>query len=234
MTLRHSHRQAACNDMMNDMTRATLRRGRSRVVGLAGLAFATLAACSSSPPPPPDAYINATLGPAHDANNDNLCMFGSNSPALTIGVNPGGSTGPTAQPDGSTQPQAGVVNVVCSVTGSFQVSLTAVLAATPLAAGGNLVITGHVDASSGGTVSATIGAGDNGNFSASNCTVTFTYNGGKVPTSPAVAPGRIWGHLSCPTMSSTSGKMVAISTGTASMTEVCDVEADFRFENCAS
>jgi hypothetical protein len=229
MTLRHFHRQAVCHDT----TWARLRRGRSRVVGLAVLAFApfaAIAACSSSPPPPPETYINATLGPAFDASGHLTCGTNIKAPVLTIGANPGGSTAPKTQPDGSTQPNAGAVNVACSVSGSFVVNLTAVLSATPIALGASLTITGNVNASSGGTVSAALSTGNFGNFGASDCTVTFTYNGGKIPTSPVIAPGRVWGHLSCPTIGSTSGMMV----GSPSTTEICDVEADFLFENCES
>jgi hypothetical protein len=44
---------------------------------------------------------------------------------------------------------------------------------------------------------------------------------GPVPASPPIAAGRIWGHLRCPH---------AFDNETPSV--VCDVEADFMFENC--
>ena len=47
---------------------------------------------------------------------------------------------------------------------------------------------------------------------------------------PPIAAGRIWSHLSCPQMASTSGKSKVIN-GKA-VTEACDIEADFLFENC--
>jgi hypothetical protein len=36
---------------------------------------------------------------------------------------------------------------------------------------------------------------DQGPYAETNCTVSYTYQGQPVPVSPAVAAGRIWGHI---------------------------------------
>ncbi len=63
------------------------------------------------------------------------------------------------------------------------------------------------------------------------CTITYEYDPGgspggvagdvPVPTSPPIAAGRIWGHIKCPH-----------AFDNAMPSVVCDVEADFLFENC--
>jgi hypothetical protein len=63
------------------------------------------------------------------------------------------------------------------------------------------------------------------------CTITYEYDPGgspggvagdvPVPASPPIAAGRIWGHIKCPH---------AFDNATPSV--LCDVEADFMFENC--
>ena len=196
-----------------------------------------VAGCSNSPPPPPETYINATIGPARDSNNNNLCTYGSAKSALQIGqVAAGsattGSMGPIPQADGSSQAGA-PVNVLCTVAGGFQVSLTARLGAAGSSAGGGLSVNGHIDVDNGGTnVSASLSAPDTGGgFSSSACTVTFRYAGGSVPVSPPIAGGRVWAHLSCPTMTSTD--LMVVMIGSTQVTEQCDVEADFLFENCS-
>ena len=72
--------------------------------------------------------------------------------------------------------------------------------------------------------------GSGGLFSEDDCTIVARYNGGAVPASPAVAPGRIWAHLSCPRMVNESG--VVVPANGASTAATCDGEADFVFENC--
>lgn len=221
--------------LRNSRMWAALRQRGLRAAGLALPACTAVAACSNSPPPPPDTYVNATLGPARDANNNNLCSFSSQKSALAIGVvdmNSGAAKTPLPQADGSSQAGAGV-NVQCSVTGGFDVSLEAVLAPSSANGGGSLVISGHVDPDNGGSsITSSLNSQDvGGNFGSSACTITFKYLGGSIPTSPAITAGRIWAHLSCPTMQSTDLKSVMI--GTTQVVETCDVEADFLFENCA-
>jgi hypothetical protein len=182
-----------------------------------------------------DVFVNATIGPAYDANNNNVCVWGSTRAALTIGANGGVSAAPTTQADGSSQDQdGGLVGVLCSVTGAFDVNLSAGLGPSGIAAGGVLQIFGHVDAGNGGTnVTATLGAPNaDGNYGPSACTVTFKYDGGAVPASPAIAAGRIWRHVSCPIMLS-ENPPVMVAIGSTQVVETCDVEADFLFENCS-
>jgi hypothetical protein len=67
-------------------------------------------------------------------------------------------------------------------------------------------------------------------YLSSDCSITWTYNGAFVPAAPPVAPGRIWGHLSCPNAISIS-LMTSLPDG-ATIHDTCDTEADFLFENC--
>ncbi len=192
------------------------------------VAAAAIAACSSSPPPPPQAFVNATLGPYIDpTSKQNLCSNGSPRPVLQIGVATGG-TGPIRQADGSNQFD-GNVNVQCSVTSGFEVSLTAALGGLM---GGQLgPITGHVTSASGGTgISGSINVNLQ-SYTASNCTIAFTYNGTTVPVKDPVAPGRIWAHLHCPSVVN-AGHAVLLPDGTTS-SETCALDADFVFENCS-
>jgi hypothetical protein len=73
---------------------------------------------------------------------------------------------------------------------------------------------------SGGSVLVTFKSAVWGPYLQNDCTMTFTYEGAPVPATPPVAPGRIWGHVSCPAAVGADG------TG-------CDAEADLLFEQCA-
>jgi hypothetical protein len=202
-------------------------------VGLSLLACAALASCSNSPPPPPNTVIEAKLGPSRDAMNNNLCSLGNLKDVLTIGTFTG--TLPTPQPNGGSQ--GGGVAVSCTVSGGFDVTLTAVLGGD--LGGGSITIgTGHVDPSTGSQhIPGNLSTMVDGSFSG-DCSIAFTFNGGAVPVqngTPPIAGGRIWAHLSCPKMSNTSGQSVIIPSGQsqASVTEICDAEVDFLFQNCS-
>jgi hypothetical protein len=194
--------------------------------------FATFAfvACSSSTAPPPEAYVNFTLGPHLDGMGNNYCSVAVAQQELLIG-NPRGGTTPQTQADNSSQLNGqfdGNITVACAVTGGFNVVATGSLGGTM---GGTVQLSGSVSAGSGGSKDIQASFTQNGTSYAENdCSITFTYEGGNVPVTP-IAKGRIWGHLSCPTMVNPSTPKL-LSNGTQ-VQETCDGEADFLFDNCA-
>ncbi len=222
--------------------RTVLRRYRSWLACLAMPAFAATSACSSSTQPPPDTYVAATFSPAFDAMNNDLCLgVSSSTSALTIGTLITGSVGPITQSDGSSQSDGTTgsqpVNVLCSVAAGFDFAAQAVVGPNPSDAtqlNGSIVISGTADATSTATtdIQATISSLPNGGqYSESDCSLSPVFHGGTIPTSPPIALGRIWSHLSCPKMASTDGKSVKING--LVQTSMCHLEADFLFENCS-
>jgi hypothetical protein len=72
--------------------------------------------------------------------------------------------------------------------------------------------------------------GQLGRYTSDSCTIAFTYDGAPVPLNPPIAPGRIWGHLSCP--NAQRGDISIMSPDGGVTPATCDTEADFLFENC--
>ncbi len=194
-------------------------------VGPALVTALALVSCSSAPPPPPDAFVNLTLGPHVDMAGNNLCSNATVTPVLLIGTSTGGA-GPHIQADGS-QNGNGNVSVSCTVRGSFDVSLTAALGGT---IGGSMEISGHVTASNGGSNINASFTSNGLSYSETDCTIAFTYNGAPVPTKPPIAGGRIWAHLKCPSMANPAHQQ-RLADG-SQVSETCDGEADFLFDNC--
>ena len=162
----------------------------------------------------PDGFVAATLGTGTTSTS---CPLAAVMPWASIGTATGGKP--------STTESNSSVTIACSVHASghgFDVSLSAV----PTGQGGSFTLTspagqgavtvagGQVDVNFGGTQAA-------GPYEQSNCTLSFTYQGGPVPDSPSVFPGRIWAHVSCPAAQDQGG------------TDTCDGEADFLFEGCS-
>ncbi|HEY6462471.1 MAG TPA: hypothetical protein VIY73_20020, partial [Polyangiaceae bacterium] len=179
-----------------------------------------------------DAFVQATMGPGPQSPNT-LCQLGTTQPWLAIGAATGDD--PTRVKDGSTQ-SGEAVHVACTVQPSgsgFDVDLSATLAGLQ---GGSLTITspsgqGAVTLASGATgLTAVFQSAQGGTYQSSDCTLTFQYQGGPVPDSPAIAPGRIWGHVSCPA-AQRSGQTVPGPDG-GMQARQCDGEADFLFEDC--
>ena len=168
--------------------------------------------------PPAGVFVNATLGPHLDANNNDLCPYGSPMTVLQIGT---ASVTPIPVVSGGTF-QGAPVAVACAVTGGFALNLTAGKEGF-----GQMTIDGNVDLTGGAAIAATI-ISSGITFTEANCTIAYTFMGSPVPTTP-VARGRVWGHLSCPSM--TDGQQRLINGGRLAQ-ETCDGEADFRFENC--
>jgi hypothetical protein len=183
----------------------------------------------TSPEPPVDTFVNASVQPA---GMSHVCPWSSMTQWLAIGT----ATGmmPTKVANGNSQGN-GRVSAACTVhqDGSgFDIELNASLTGE----GSVTIVTsgaGAVTAAKGATgVSATFEAGSKGNFSATDCTITFEYNGAKVPANPPVQSGQIWGHLSCPDLQRTDVIMMGADGGVENAT--CDGEADFLFEYCGT
>jgi hypothetical protein len=199
------------------------------------LACALSSACSSSSTPVPEAFVGATVGAG---GNGVACNFASSQQWLDVGsVPPSPCVGcvPNTQKNGGSQ-NGNAVNVACTVAPSgngFDLDLSATEEGN---AGGSLVITspagqGSVTSTGGSGITAAFGSGAFGNYRSTDCTISFTYNGETVPTMPPIAAGRIWGHISCPSAQQ-SGKTRPNPDGGAAVTEQCDAEADFLFQEC--
>jgi hypothetical protein len=176
---------------------------------------------SSSGGPSPDAFVQAIVGAKPQIPTAG-CSLNLSQELLLLGTPSGGK--PTTVQDGESVGGQSV-QVTCRVTSvgsGFDISLDATFAgpyggSLSILSGGGL---GEVTPSGGLTIAGTFQNGSVGRFGDSDCTITFTYDGAPVPDSPPIAPGRIWGHISCPNASDeTHGGR-------------CDVEVDFLFENC--
>ncbi len=153
-----------------------------------------------------------------------------NSPTVIVDI--GEATGVDAKPvtvaSGGSEMGGQPVTVDCSITASgsgFNVQLGAEQLGP---GGGSLSITSPfgqpLDPVNGGAVSVGWTNVLVGTYSETDCTLTYSYQGGPVPPSagPPIAPGRIWAHVSCP----------MATDAEHSPPYVCDGEADFLFENC--
>jgi hypothetical protein len=166
-----------------------------------------------------------------NAAEPQFCPFGARAAWIDIGA-PTGSM-PTTAPDGAHQ-GGERVSISCSVhatSGGFLVELNAALSGI-----GSITVfsdptQGPVDPIAGGkTITATFESAQVGRYASTSCAITFTYEGGRVPESPPIAPGRIWGHLSCPNAQRADILIMTPDGGVTNAT--CDTEADFLFENC--
>jgi hypothetical protein len=179
-------------------------------------------ACSSKPPIPPDAAIASELGAGTQAGATMMCPLGIGMSWIAIG------------PDTDTTISTGShylgdpVTVGCTVhsTGSaFDVTLSALLG------GQGSISVSHANISSDTTqvnmnVQGSFARGNTGDFVESDC--TFDFGGQPTDLDPSktagaplgVAPGRIWGNLTCP-------MIVNNEDG-----NVCLAQAEMRFENC--
>ncbi len=211
----------------------------SRVLVGSVVVALTALACSSSSSgggtgvpdgagPPPDAFIAAEVGGGGGTCN----LPGPNTTWLPVGiatmdkpttVTSGGSTG------------SGTATIACTVHPSgngFDIDLSVTVAGTP---GGNVTIgspagEGAVTMSGGTGITASFTSGTMGPYSSSACTLTFTYMGQPVPVSPAVATGRIWGHIDCPDATVAGQTTTGPDGGPAEVG--CPASADFLFEQC--
>jgi hypothetical protein len=166
----------------------------------------------------PEAFVYARVTAPTGASCPGSAM---SAPLYEVGESTVGT--PTPSPSVSIS-NVGSLTVNCAVHAvgnGFSVNLVATQVG---AGGGSMTITspasqGAVTTSGGSPLSASITSTVNhAMYSSQNCSLTYAYNGSPITALPAVSPGRIWGHLSCP----------AATGGTGS----CDVEADFLFEKC--
>jgi hypothetical protein len=173
--------------------------------------------------PVPDAFVSATVA----AGAGGACNVSSSASVVTLGAALGGGSKPSTVANGG-ESSGAPVNVACTVVldnGGFDVSLSA----EDLGSNGGSVTIQSVGMGSvtlsggGGTVSADFNGPAVGHYTESDCTLSYTYDGGPLPASAGmpVAPGRIWAHVSCPR---------AELVGQTGVT--CDAEADFLFEDC--
>lgn len=169
---------------------------------------------------PPDAYVAATVSAGSSAPS---CPVGASAnPWLAIGTATAGK--PTTMIPGDSA-GGGSVAIACTVRAAgtgYDVQLSAGIVG---GAASSVTITspagqGAVSTTGGSGITASFSSAidGGGTYAASDCTIAFTYQNAPLSVSPAVAAGRIWGHLSCP--HATMGG------------PVCDAEADFLFENC--
>jgi hypothetical protein len=194
--------------------------GRAFVVAIAS-SIALAAGCSSAPPVA-QAFVQVTLSPTSGGS----CVgVGATTTIVSIGTPAAvGSNNPTRVPDG------GTVHISCSVKGSspnFSISLSARSDST--VTGGSLSITGAgITSDSGNNAGGMnlngifVGTAGYGEYSASDCTLTYSYN--NAPNVGGIAPGRIWGHVNC----------VGALNESSMPPSSCNVDADFVFENCGS
>lgn len=192
---------------------------------LVGFGSVGLLACENTPATPQVA-ITADLRQqgSTPAGFDSCPTFGTGGSWMRIGEFRGPTKDETSVVvDGADQNGANV-SIECSVAPGgkgFMVDLTAELAG---AEGGSVRIQGDFSTSGEQTgVNAVFQRGDFGQFSASDCTVTY-YNTETEDESKAsfrgVAAGRVWGFLRCG------------ATVNASSKKACFATAQFRFENC--
>jgi hypothetical protein len=176
-----------------------------------------------APATPPDAFVAAQLGGGPECNlatpDTGWLVIGTATSSKPTTVTDQGSTG------------AGEVSVVCSVIPSgsdFAISLAAQVIGSGNA---SLTITGMVMADGATGVSATFFDSAHGAaYDAADCTLSTTYMGQPVPISPAIAAGRIWGHIDCPDAIQT-GQPTGPDGGPTTI--ACAASADFLFENCS-
>jgi hypothetical protein len=185
------------------------------------LTCTAVAACSKTPAPP-DAYVIATVGAGADPT---ICTSSSTASFFAVGQT-NSSNFPMTVASGS-----GAVTVECTVKqggDGFDVQLNARL---PGSQGGAFTLTGHVNASGGtglhGFLSSAIDA-----YTASDCTVTYTYNNFPIAKDQTVASGQIFGHVDCPVATTTGTTEIPLPDG-GSAVETCHASADFLFQNCS-
>jgi hypothetical protein len=190
-------------------------------------ACVSVVACSKKPATE-DAFVAATVGPG----TNNLCPVPVGTGVVTVGAMQA-STEPMTVPVGEEG-----LSVDCSVHANgdgYDIQLSA---STPGSQGGQLIVSGHVNADSGGMVSAQFASGPaGGTYTATgSCALTYTYLGQPIAAGHRITAGSIFAHISCTDAEnqggSVSGQQVMTADGGVS-NAICDGEADFLFSNCS-
>jgi hypothetical protein len=208
------------------MTASIVRRALFAVL----VAAAGAPACSTSSQPP-EAFVAAFLQAGANAA---LCHYATQTAWVDVGVATGMQ--PTTVADGHQQMGANVT-VHCSVhpNGSgFDVQLNASLRGQGSLTINSPIGAGAVTLANGGTnIPGTFeNSNRSGNpYTSQTCTITFMYDGAGIPVSPPIAPGRIWGHISCPAAQETE-ETVQLPGDGGMQFQTCDGEADFLFQYC--
>lgn len=174
------------------------------------VAFAGVLGCSSDAPPATRVYINSDLGPGN--NGSAICQI-SSAPWIQIDNNGGSVTNGEAATSGAR------VAAQCTVTsagdGSFTVYATASIQGTT---GGSVTVSGKFTTSGAqSNIHGVFQRSDTGSFEEADCTVDYSGN-----PNMGVASGRVWGKLSCPT----------ITKKDSNPPRACSGNAEFKFENC--
>ena len=198
---------------------ATMRPMMRLCPSLATLSFAAfLCASCSSPPPPPDGYITSTLGTStSDPTSTSTCNINApDSPFITIGT----AANPVA--DG-TSFGGTPIQVDCQVhsTGGNSYDVDLSISEGPSGGLGGITLSGTLTTSTGPQTTITSAAfnktnqGEYSLTSGSQCTVTLS-----TETSPAITAGRVWGSITCPTVTFLESNATCYATAT------------FIFQNC--
>lgn len=177
---------------------------------------------------PPDAFVAVQVGggggacnlPSPDTSFFDVGTATADRPTTVVS---GGSNG------------SGTVSITCKVhpSGSgFDIALSVSVAGSP---GGNVTITspagaGAVTTSGGTGITTSFYASNMGPYSSNDCTLTFSYQGQPVPVAPAIAKGRIWGHIDCPDAAESGQTTTGPDGGQTAV--ACPASADFLFEQC--
>jgi hypothetical protein len=198
------------------------RRGHFAAI-FTGIVIA--AGCSSSSPPA-QAFVYGTITPTTGGS-----CAGIQGMTEFLEIGNMGTNGVTA----NRVADGGANHISCSVKGSgstFAISLSATSQSTTM--GGSITLTGgDISSSSGGTNLSGIFVGTstggtatstNGQYSADNCTLTYTTPEG----TGGIDPGRVWAHVECD--GATNGNLSVEGGGPST----CNIEVDFVFENCSS
>ena len=185
-------------------------------------ACASAVACSKTPATP-DAFVNASLGgslcPINDATVvDTMGMTSATAPSTTAAGENGLSISCSVSPNGS----------------GFTIQLEA---KAPGSGGGELIVSGTVDATNGGKVAAQWVSQMSGlSYESDDCMLSYTYIGQAIPANQRISSGQIWAHVSCPdAMQPLGGISGTQTTGPDGgvINSVCDGEADILFSNCS-
>jgi hypothetical protein len=198
-------------------------------IGFTAISAAATFACNSPPPSVAQAFILATLNGASDPQYLGECEVESSTTWLSIGSDPGSGLPMTVE-DGSNNAH---INCTVTQTGSntYNFSATAELEGSN---GGTLAITSDPNTpitSMGGTnlsMDSSTAQGY-GHLKATGCTLDLSV--GRATNGMNIAPGRIWGKVSCPVAMDASGiNKMGPDGGPATVT--CATFATFLFQAC--
>ena len=202
---------------------------RQHVLVSLSVAFvASVLACSSDTQATPRAIFDSTV--THGTHSSSECSqtgtwftigsFGNPAQGRTNPADPNSAlVDPPVPVDDGGSDQQGTVSLTCSVKAdgdNFDVLVTATLSG---ATGGSVTITGTIPPGTPSGANVTMNVTHNAQtFKSNTCTVTFDPTLGH-----AIAAGRVWANIDCPDADNNQ----------SSTEQMCDANAQFRFENCS-